>query len=212
MRGLPPVPNDVAHLVQDVSVNDYTVSIGVWLFNPSMPSLESASAAVLLGDWFLGPMADLLPCMHAGATFTTCRLSTSTFAYVESAPTNVGEWTGGLANHTALGLHWIGAGRGRALRKIMFVPAVPDVFVDHGWQLNQLGYGNLQASGRDFYAHANTIRAPDGTPCVFGTVHRSAAGAPLAVASFDPYTGVVPTAKVVTIRRRIPRRPSLSPS
>jgi hypothetical protein len=212
VRGLPPPPAEVAHLEQTFDVNGLQTSIGFWLFNGSIPALAAPSAAVMLSDWFLTCLPSLLELQHIETIPTTCRLSTVGFRYVEAAPPAHGAWTGGQASSVALGLHWLtGQARPRS-GPITFVPGVPDAFVTDNWRVNELAYGNMVASGRDLFSALNAIHAPDGSPTVVGTVQRSHAGAPLGSALFSPYVAVVPTAKLVTIRRRIPARGALRPS
>jgi hypothetical protein len=83
------------------------------------------------------------------------------------------------------------------------VPAVPDVFIADNYQLNQLAWGNLMASGTDLYHELNDLPAPDGTTQVVGTLQRVRAGTPLPAAVFAPYIGVTPSPHICTIRRRL---------
>jgi hypothetical protein len=199
------------HLVQDVDVDGHLVSIGWWLWNPSNVNIVTPELDALVNAYFFTCQPSLLELMHAGATLTTCRLATRTESFVAMSPPNHGAWTGGQADNVATGLHWL-TGEGGPLRgPITFVPAVPDAFIEANWMLSNVGFGNLNASGIDLYHAFNALPAPDGTTQAVGTLHRSAAGVPMAVAQFTPYVGVNPVPKVVTIRRRIPRRRAVSP-
>lgn len=212
MRGLPPVPLDVLHVVQHFDNGGASPSVGFWLFNPSNASITPPGAAAVLSDFFLFVLPNFLALQHEGITPTTCRIVGPGFAITESAPASHGAWTGGQALNVALGIHWLTGQRRPHAGPITYVPGVPDVFIHDNHQLSQLGFGNLQASARDMYDAFPSVRAPDGTPQVVGTLERSAAGVPLTTAQFAPYIGVSATPHVVTIRRRISRTSGLSPS
>lgn len=212
MRGLPPVPVDVAQLTQVFDINGHDTSISFWLFNPSFAAATIPALARTVSDWFIDALVSVLELQHLGVIPTTCRLAVRGLAYVTTAPPSHGAWTGGQADNVAVGLHWMTGEYGKGLSPITYVPGVPDAFVTDNWRVNELAIGNLLASGQDLYNALNGLRSPDDTPTVVGTVHRARAGAPLSVATFAPYVGVVPTAKVVTIRRRIPHSRQVSPS
>lgn len=211
MRGLPPPPADVVQLVQDFDINGHTVSIGYWLFNPSNAGAGESDLLAIANAWFVTCLPSIYELQHDGTVASTCRCANRTLRVVSAAPPGHGAWTGGQADNVATGLHWLTGEAGALRGPITFIPGVPDVFISDNWRLSATAWGNLTASGRDLYNALNALPSPGGTPQVVGTVHRSNAGAPLPAAEFAPYIGVVPSAKVVTIRRRIPDRRSLSP-
>lgn len=211
MRGLPPPPRDVLRLVQDFDINGHRVSIGFWLFNPSNVDGGPSDLALVLAGWFTTCLPNVLNLVHKGVSATTCRCGSRTDNVVEVAPPNEGFWEGGQADQVATGLHWLTSEPGALRGPITFVPGVPNQFVDSNYRLSQLGAGELTGSGRELLNALNGITAPDGSSQAVGTVHVSAAGAPLPVATFAPYTGVIPTMKLVTIRRRIPNRRRVAP-
>src|SRR5690242_2427373 len=148
--------------------------------------------------------------MHGGSSATTCRLSIAGLTILADAPPNHGAWTGGQADNVALGLKWQTSERGRRGWALTYVPAVPDVFITNNWQLRQLAWGNLLDSGTHLLQSMNLLPDPSGATLRAGTVHVSSRGAPLTASAFAAYVGVVPTPKVVTIRRRIPSTGGLS--
>lgn len=211
MRGLPPPPLDVVHLTQTFDVDDNDVSVGFWLFNPSNVDAIVSELQELADAWFLTCLPNLLGLMHEGSVATTCRLTNRVLSYAELAPPNHGALTGGQADNVAVGLHWLTGAPATSISRITYVPATPDLFVDRGYRLSATGWGTLRANGTDLYNALNALPAPSGGTQAVGVVNRSRSGIPLSVATFTPYIGVVPTPKVVTIRRRIPSGRRVSP-
>jgi hypothetical protein len=212
VRGLPPAPVDVLSLRQDFDINGKVSSVGWWLFNPSNVDAVPSDLEAIAADFFLSCLPELLAVMHTGASATTCHLETRTLKIVRDAPPNAGLYAGGQADNCALGLKWLTGAAGRGGWALTYIPAVPDRFVANNWQLNQTAWGNLLDTGSHLYNALNAILSPDGTPEVVGTLNRVASGVVLPVASFAPFVGVVPTPKLVTIRRRIPDRGGVSPA
>lgn len=212
MRGLPPQPTDVAHLVQSFDISGHTVSVGFWLFSGAWPDGIGGDLGTAIADWLLFGLPPMLELMHTDVVPTTCQLALPGNTLVEAAPPARGAWSGGQPDNCALGLCFHTGDLGRGANHITFVPGVPSVFISDHYRLNELGWGNAIASSRELLAGLNAIRAPDGLPAVAGTLRRQAAGAPLTHAQFSPFFSVSPTPKLVTIRRRIPRTRAISSS
>lgn len=211
MRGLAPQPDDVARLTQWFDINGHQVSISFWLFGGSLIAIEPSAAEDVLAGWFNTCLPPLYECMHEGVIATTCQLGLRGFVWAAAAPPGHGAWVGGQADNVALGFHWITGEVGKGKQPITYIPGVPDVFIANNWKVNELAIGNLRASGTDLYHNMQALPAPDGSTLVPGVLHRVVGGAPMPTAQFAPYVGVVPTTKVVTIRRRIPKTGQIQP-
>jgi hypothetical protein len=211
VRGLPPPPADCIHLTQFVDTGARQSTISWWLYNANNHLLLPADLKTIISDYFSTCIQPLLSCMHQGASLTTCRASILGLSVLEVAPTNIGEWAGGQADNVASGWKWETAQRGRAGWALTYLPAVPDIFIKDNQELSPVGWGNLLASAEDFRNLMNQLTAGVGYQQTIGTVHRSLGGTPLGSSTFAPYVGVTPTAKVVTIRRRIRRASQVSP-
>jgi hypothetical protein len=82
------------------------------------------------------------------------------------------------------------------------LPGFPDAFSDDGRSLNVTGFADLSTAAPIFLAGVNAIVSPSGAPCVLGTLHFSAGGAPLPAATFAPIIGVRVSQTLGTLDRR----------
>jgi hypothetical protein len=94
----------------------------------------------------------------------------------------------------------------------MRIPSVPDFFVDSTWRLSSNGYANLRDRGATYLNRFNAIDVGAGSTLLLGCLHRRHAGADLVPPVFDPTYDVIPSPRLLTIRRRLPRGPAVSPT
>jgi hypothetical protein len=205
VKGRPDPPEDVAlvRVVFDVDGNRATV--GLWLFVPGLQLL----AVSQLEDIVAGVYAYLLPLtdnnMHAGAAVARVELlrwGMSPLRVIRFAPPNHGAWTGGQVLVASSTLHWLTGESGRGRTGVTHLPGFPDAYTSDHRTVNALGWGNLSTDAIAFLSGVNTIASPAGGDCVLGTLHFSAAGVPLAAATFSPIIGVTPGVMVGTLDRR----------
>jgi hypothetical protein len=201
----------VIRLTQSWDVNSVVCSTSWWLFDPGGASAEPSALETIGGAFFSTCIPSLLELQHNAVMPTTCRLAENGVTVVLGAPPAVGAWEGGEANNCAGGLRWAFQGRGRRSWSMTYVPGLPSVFVADGYRINELGFGNMKASGTDFLNAMNLLSGGSGSTLVLGTLQRVLNEAPLGASAFAPYDSCSPISKVVTIRRRIRARSSLSP-
>jgi len=215
VRGLPPPPPEVVLLRWGFAIDGSYASTSSWILVPGVDTLGVSGLEALAGTFLLAA-ADLFHAItHAGCDLVTCRLSTYTsdpITVFRSPGPSPGAWTGGQAGQVASGVHLLTSERGKGLQPVMRVPGFPDAFTDDHVRLNQLGFANITDAADTYLNAIDATAAPLGGTCLLGTIHRSAAGAPLGNAIFAPAVGVLASPTVCTVRRRIRSRGQLSPS
>jgi hypothetical protein len=198
-------------LEQDVLIGGRTVSTGWWLRNPNNVALDGPSAETFFAAYFATVMPDLLGLMHDESMLTTCRLRGQAFHAESNAPPNVGAWSGATEIVVASGLKWITKEARRASWSLSYVPACPSAFISDHWQLNSTGYGTLRAQGLAMLFSFNALPAPIAGVQELGTVQRKSASGPLPASRWVGYADVYPVTKLVTCRRRLPKRGPVLP-
>jgi hypothetical protein len=209
-----PPPEGVVWISSDVDVNGYPASVGFWVLIPDADAGPPLYWLGLLGSVELQVWPGWLSCMHAGASFVTCRCLVGGIApqwYALPAPPNHGEWTGGQAENVCMGLYVQSSSGGRGSGSRIHLPAVPDIFVQNNVQLSEVGRGNLLAAAVAMTDWAASVSGPTGAAVTIGTLQTRRAGAPLLPPVFDPALLIRPGQGIETMRRRLPRRGRISP-
>ena len=211
MRGLPPVPTTIGQLEQEWESSGRFMSNSWWVQVNLPLGYGISDLLTLLNEYTLYALPNLLNGISAGTSPTTCRLQVSGNVVTVKNPPAHGAWSGQQALNCAGGLIWRTGDGGRRGWAISYLPGLPDGFVDGSWQLSASGYANLLDAGVNFKLQLESLPSYPDQTLVLGTLHRSRAGVPLPHSIFSPYLSVEPALKVVTIRRRIPRGPSVLP-
>lgn len=206
MRGLPPVPQDVAHLIAELLNDGARASVGFWI---QMPGLGSAIATdvetvfdtlISYTEQFVNALTPI------SASVDACRLiagGSAPFSLVQRASPNVGAWSSGSDTQVATGVHWETTVASRRGAAITHVPWTPDQFSDDHLRLNNTGFTNIANAASTYIA--GVAASGHGTVPVLtlGTLYRQFHGAPMSVAEFVPFFYAVPTPLITTIRRRM---------
>jgi hypothetical protein len=206
VRGLPPVPDDIAHLIAGLENDGALASIGFWIQVPGLSTAVPTDVATLF-DLLITAVQELVnPLTAVSVSVATCRLvaaGTAPFSLLQHASPNAGAWSSGGPTQTASGIHWqttVGGPRGQS---ITHVPWVPDQFTDDHLRLNDTGFDNVASEASAFLALVSSYVVGTMAGLHVGTLYRQLNGAPLGSALFAPFFYAVPVPVITTIRRRM---------
>jgi hypothetical protein len=198
-------------LTQDWEIEGHVMSTSWWvLINLPTPYLPS-DLEILLTEYGLYALPNLLSSQAAALSPTTCRLAVGGLSVVQKAPPASGAFSVSEPTNTASGIIWRTGDPGRRGWSITYLPGCPHDFVEGGWQLSAEGWGNILASAIGFRSQLESLPSYPPQTLVLGTLLRQSGGAPRAAAVFRPFVDVAPAPKVVTIRRRVPLGRSVLP-
>jgi hypothetical protein len=208
VRGLPPAPHGVGRLTLQYLVDLNPCSSSWWFFAPGSAASDVAWAESVADDVFLLWLGTLANLHHRGAQLVACHielngppLATRT-VYVGPGD---GAIEGAQALNVAMGLRPLGSVAGKGTAGTVRLPGVPDEFIQDSAWLSQRGYTQLRDRGADWMNGFNLLPAPLTGTLVLGTLHRVHSGVALDPPLFDAAFDIVPSDRVCTLRRRIPR-------
>lgn len=213
--GLAPVPAHVGRAIFELDVDGAPATCSWWFLRQSGTPEDWSTAEAIADDVFLRCGGDFAALVAASCRIVACHVElggpgfASARVQVDPVP---GVWSGSQALNVAAGLHWIGSVRGRGTQSVTRLPSVPDSFVDSTWRLSSVGYANLRDHGASFLNNFNLATDGGGSTILHGTLHRWRSGVPLLSPVFDATLAVVPAPELLTIRRRLPRGPRVSPT
>lgn len=207
MRGLPPPPPDFILIEAAWDINGRaTVTSGWWLFAPGADSADPLQLETLLGDFFFGPLQDVLQVLPADTSCSVLRLSSygTLRNRVTYAPApNVGAVGNSEALNAALVWTWRTSRAGKGQDGHTWLPLSSTFVDDDKRSLKAVSWSQAQAAARAFALHVNALVSPDAGLCVFAIVHRSRAGRPLVTAEWEPVALGDACPHVATMSRRI---------
>lgn len=216
MRGRPPPPPDVLRIEAVWTISGVaSVTTSWYLFAPGSWSATDLQLNTLLGDFFLGPIADLLAVVGTDVECTVLRLTTygSAPQQIQFSPSaNAGAIGTTNPLNGSLVLTWRNNRRGAASLGHTNLPLSDElVDADHK-HLKSISWSQAQQAARFFVSSCNSITSPDGGLCVLIVLHTSSAGAPLPNALMSPVSHGDASPWVGTLQRRTRMRdPSPSP-
>jgi len=211
MRGRPNPPHDFVTITAD-----WLSRAGPWstvwnIFAPGSWLATTLQLETLLGDFFLGPVNDLLQVLPTDTSLDMLRCSTygNEPQEVQYAPAfNVGAIGDSMPLVCALCLTWRTSDRRIGAQSHTHL-ALADDFVDEDRRtLKSISWSEAQSAARSFVLHVNGITSPDGAQCVAAVVHTSRDGVALGVAEWSPVLlGDASRRVAILDRRRNPPRP-----
>lgn len=211
MRGLPPVPSSVGLLTQDWEIGGHFMSTSWWMLLNLPRPLSNLDLSRLLSDYTLFALPNLLSSCTDTLSPTTCRLTIEGLVEQEKNPPAHGAFSSSEPCNTASGITWRTGEGGRRGWALTYLPGCPHDFVESGWQLSAEGWGNILDSAVNFWLQMRTLPSFPPDTVVLGTLHRARSGVPLSAGLFAPFVSVAPAPRVVTIRRRLPKRRAVLP-
>lgn len=189
MRGLPPPPAGVLGLTPHFDIDG---AAATFTHHIAVPGCDLASIGQLetwLNTYMTVLLALTTAISHASASASRVdlqRWGVSNLRLTFPCPPNLGAWTGGAVATAASVIAWGIEAGGRGQEGHTFVPGFPDVFTDNHVDVNATGVGNIQAAAVTYLNALGALPGVSGGNCALGVVHRSASGAPMAVATFSP--------------------------
>lgn len=214
MPALPPVPDDVLHVELTFDVNGREYRNGWWWLVPDLAVGGIPWLVATMSNIFADLVFPVTGLMHAGGSWTTCRLASggnAPLVYVEAAPLNHGAHTGGQADAIATGVYVVTLASRRGSGSRIRFPACPDDAVQDNWLLSAAGLARCFDFAAALNSLTSSLVAPTGAQVLLGTLQRRTAAGPRAVSSFDPATAVLPSFRVEVLARRMPRSRGISP-
>lgn len=205
MRGLPPVPAEVAELRLGWLVGNVPVQTQQWVFVPGLQELDYAGLRAVWSDVVTAVVGPYNELTATAASISTCRLrrwgSAGLSVYDELGP-NAGLAGACQVLAAALGLCWHNAGSGRSSFSLTRLPGFPDAFTDDHLTLNTIGWTQAAAWGTSVLEAVSAIVSPAGGTCGLVSLERVRAGAPLPVSQTNVITHVTPVPTVATLVER----------
>jgi hypothetical protein len=203
--GLPPIPDDVAQLVYFYDVDGSPASTWHWLQHPDLQvmtqgDLEAWWAQLVLDT--LAPITSLMATAGSIARVLLRRYGAQPREVLNGVATNHGGAGGCQALLAASGVYWTTPFAGRGGRAYTRWPALPDAFTDDHVRLNSTGYAIVGHESALFRDACNTASAGSFGPGTLVSLHRTAAGVPLAVAQPRVIVGAVPVLRLAAVVRR----------
>lgn len=209
---LPAVPSGIAHIDLTWAVGvvpSSSCTNGFWIFSPGIEFQDEPDLQMLLGDFLVDPLNDLLSLVPSDVSPATCRLTTygpTPLSITLPGPPSSGAGSSSSAINAALVLSWRSHLPGQSARSTTWLPLSTDD-VDSGRRLlATAAYGSAQGTANAFLNHMNALVRPDGTPVTFVTLHRRTATGPAVAAEFSPIVYGHPSPFVGTLQRRIRSR------
>jgi hypothetical protein len=206
VRGLPPVPQDVAFLQAGLENDGARATVGWWLQIPGLASAIPTDIRSTLDLLAVAVEEFINPLTPVSCSVVTCRLAaggSAPFSLLVHVSANVGAWSSGSDTQVATGVHWETTVARRRGASITHIPWTPDQFTDDHLRLNDTGFDDTANEATDFITQVSTCGV-GGIPVVtLGTLYRSQFGYPLPAAIFAPIFFAVPVRLLTTIRRRM---------
>lgn len=214
MRGLAPWPTGVGRLTAEYDVAGRVNTTSNWFLYTSSTPADVSNCDAIVNAWYVLCAGHIQAVSSSAAVLTACSvtISSPTFASLRKEVFPItGHYSGAQALNVAAGWKLIGSTRGRGTASVQRMPSCPDEFVDDSQRLSSVGYTKLRDEGNSYLIAFRTIGDGSGGFIVPGCLHRISAGAPLIPPHFDITLGLVPSAHLLTIRRRLPIGRQVSP-
>lgn len=205
MRGLPPIPDNVALLVFTYDVDGSTAHTWHWIYHAD---LQLMTLDVMRAWWSqivftaVDPVDQCMGSAGVVARVALRRFGSAPLEVTDAIPANTGAHGDCQVLLAASAVYWATPFAGRGGRAYTRWPALPDLWTDDHVHLNAIGVGELGFASAAFLHAINTADAAPFGPGTLITLHRASGGVPLDVAEPRPILAAIPVRRVARIVRR----------
>lgn len=187
MRGLPPVPANIARAELVVDTGGTLSSVSSWLFIPGLEAAsftESSNVAGQVRIYLVNLCLNLMSDQGAPTEFRWFVYGSAPYSFSSTIGGLIGSRGDSAPLNASTGIYWSTNARGKSGRCIMHVPAFPTSFTDDRVHLNGDAVDAVRLAAAGYLVGLTTVSDGTLTSCSLVTLHRQAAGAPLPATQF----------------------------